>query len=383
MAKSIRKTKLKEPVKVRTKKLANGVESYYLDIYYDGQRRYEFLKLYWLPETNAKIKEQNRATLAAVETIKSQRIIELTKNKAGLKSSSALSRMLLTDWIEKYLADQTDRGVRGTKLIRSTRRLIETFNGKKRVRLSDIDKNYCLSFTNWLRNEYKTGQGNSLTPKSMSDYIGYFSAMLNAAIRADIIRENPFMSLSAVDRVKVPQSKREFLTIEEIKTLIDVDCPREDVKKAYLFSCYCGLRLSDIYALRWKDLTKDGEQWRASVIMQKTTTPIFLPLSNNAMKWLPERGNASDEGLIFGTLPAEPNINKNLKKWIDAAGIVKHITFHTARHTFATMMLTLGADLYTTSKLLGHTNVQTTQIYAKIVDKKKVAAINLIDKAFE
>ncbi len=162
-----------------------------------------------------------------------------------------------------------------------------------------------------------------------------------------------------------------------------VVCPREDVKRAYLFACYCGLRLSDIYALRWRDLSKDGEQWRASVAMKKTNTPIFLPLSSQAMKWLPERGDAPDDGKVFAGLIAEPNINRVLAKWTKAAGITKKITYHTSRHTFATMMLTLGADLYTTSKLLGHSNVKTTQIYAKIVDSKKVEAVNLVDKVFD
>ena len=85
MATTRKATRLKEPVKVRTKKLADGSESYYLDIYMDGKRSYEFLKLYLLPEINSMIKEQNRATKAAVEAIKSKRIIELTHSKAGLK----------------------------------------------------------------------------------------------------------------------------------------------------------------------------------------------------------------------------------------------------------------------------------------------------------
>ena len=85
MATTRKATRLKEPVKVRTKKLADGSESYYLDIYVDGRRSYEFLKLYLLPEINPMIKEQNRAIKAAVEAIKSKRIIELTHSKAGLK----------------------------------------------------------------------------------------------------------------------------------------------------------------------------------------------------------------------------------------------------------------------------------------------------------
>ena len=106
MAANGKKTKLKEPVKVRTKKLADGSESYYLDIYVDGKRQYEFLKLYRLPEINARVKEQNRATLAAVETIKSKRIIELTNNKAGLKNTSGRSKMLLSDWMQSFYEEQ-------------------------------------------------------------------------------------------------------------------------------------------------------------------------------------------------------------------------------------------------------------------------------------
>ena len=356
MAANGKKTKLKEPVKVRTKKLADGSESYYLDIYVDGKRQYEFLKLYRLPEINARVKEQNRATLAAVETIKSKR---------------------------SFYEEQKRRGVRGVKLLGTVRNLISTYIGKNKIRMGDIDKNFCVAFIRWLQSEYKTTWGNPLSPKSMSDYVGYFSTALNAAVRADIIPENPFMSLTPTERIKVPESKREFLTVDEIKTLIVTECPREDVKRAYLFACYCGLRLSDIYALRWHDLSKDGEQWRASVVMKKTTTPIFLPLSSQAMKWLPERGDAPDDGKVFDGLIAEPNINKVLAKWVKAAGITKKITYHTSRHSFATMMLTLGADLYTTSKLLGHSNVKTTQIYAKIVDSKKVEAVNLVDNVFD
>ena len=331
MATTNKKIKLKEPVRIRTKKLADGSESYYLDIYADGKRSYEFLKLYRLPEINARVKEQNKATLAAVETIKSQRIIELTHNKAGLKNTSR-SKILLADWMQTFYDDQKRRGVRGVKLLGTVSRLISIYIGKNKVRMGDIDKEFCIGFIRWLQSDYKTSWGNPLSPKSMSDYVGYFSTALNAAVRADIIPENPFMSLTPTERIKVPESKREFLTVDEIKTLIATECPREDVKRAYLFACYCGLRLSDVYALKWKDLSQDGEQWRASVVMQKTTTPIFLPLSGQAVKWLPERGEAKDEENVFEGLIAEPNINKVLAKWTKAAGITKKITYHTARY---------------------------------------------------
>ncbi len=376
--------KFKEPVRIRTKKLADGSESYYLDIYVDGIRTYEFLKLYRLPETNPRIREQNRATYAAVEAIKSKRILEIINGKAGLRNVRVRSKILMLDWMQIFLRDQERRGVRGVSLLKTVIRILTIYDQKKKVRMRDINKMWCRKFLDWLRNVYKTRLGKPLTPKSQADYVCYFSTALNAAVRSEIISENPFLALESHERIKVPDSRREFLTIDEIKKLIDTDCPREDVKRAYLFSCYCGLRLSDVYGLRWKDLSKDGEQWRASVIMQKTTTPIFLPLSNQAMKWLPDRPeDAKDDDKVFAGLCSDVQINKILKDWTKAAGITKHITFHTSRHTFATMMLTLGADLYVTSKLLGHANVETTQIYAKIVDSKKVDAVNLVDDVFD
>lgn len=381
MATLKKKTKLKEPVKVRTKRLADGSESFYLDIYVDGKRHYEFLKMYLLPEINAGVKEQNRATLAAVETIKSKRIIEITNDKAGLKKTSVRSKMLLSDWLETYISEQERKGARGLKLIKSVRLILSTYDSK--TKMGEISKDWCLRFIDWLQYSYKTRWNNPLSPKSAADYVGYFSTALNAAVRAEVIPENPIMALTPEERIKVPESKREYLTIDEIKALIETECPRKDVKQAYLFSCYCGLRLSDVYALQWKDIILDGEQYRVSIVMQKTTTPIYLPLSKHAMHWLPERNNAEDGARIFARLPAEPNINKVLAKWVAAAGINKKITYHTSRHSFATMMLTLGADLYTTSKLLGHANVKTTQIYAKIVDSKKVKAVNLVDSVFD
>ena len=138
MATTKKSTRLKEPVKVRTKKLADGSESYYLDIYVDGKRSYEFLKLYLLPEINPMVKEQNRATKAAVEAIKSKRIIELTHSKAGLKKTSVRSKMLLDDWMEAYLAEQERKGARGLKLLRTVCRLLPLY--KKKVKMREIDR---------------------------------------------------------------------------------------------------------------------------------------------------------------------------------------------------------------------------------------------------
>ena len=377
-------TKLKEPVRVRTKKLADGSESFYLDIYVDGKRSYEFLKLYLLPEVSAKVKEQNRATRAAVEAIKSQRIIDITNGKAGIKRTSGWQKLLLTDWLDRHVANQERKDIRNIGTLKSVVRIVTTY--AKKTRMGDIDKKWSLGFIDWLQNTYipvisKDKDNKHLSSGTAATYVSQLSAALNAAVRAEHLGENPFMLLSASEKIKKPESQRQFLTIEEIKMMIAAECSNLTVKQAYLFSCYCGLRISDIYALRWKDVRMNDGRYMLSVVMKKTATPIYIPLSANALAWMPER--TDDESCVFAGLPTEPTVNKILGMWAKSAGIDKHLTFHTSRHTFGTLMMTVGADLYTTCKLMGHSDVRTTQIYAKIVDSKKIEAVNLVDKMFE
>ena len=139
------------------------------------------------------------------------------------------------------------------------------------------------------------------------------------------------------------------------------------------------MRLSDIEALKWGQIVKRNGQQQIEMVMKKTDDKIYLPLSANALKWLPVRGGASDKDKVFKLL-TRTQISYALHKWAEAAGINKNITFHVARHTFATMLLTEGADIYTISKLLGHSNIQTTQIYTKVVNVKKEEAVHLLDK---
>lgn len=380
MAAAKKSSKLKEPVRVRTKKLANGSESYYLDIYVDGKRSYEFLKMYHLPEVNAAVKEQNRATRAAVEAIKSQRIIDITNSKAGIKTKSAWAKLTLADWLDKFYSIQERKGIKKVEKLRSIIKIVNEYS--RNTKMGNIDKKWALGFIDWIQHSYK-GRNGFVTQGTAVSYISMLSIALNAAVRAEWLGENPFMLLSPAERVKKPESKRQFLTIEEMKTLIDTDCRSEIVKQAYLFSCYSALRLSDIENLRWKDIVCNDGKYMIATVQQKTSTPIYTPLSKNAVKWLPERKNDDDNALVFADLPSRTMINKLLRQWVEKAGIDKVITYHTSRHTFGTMMMTVGADLYTTCKLMGHADVRTTQIYAKIVDSKKIEAVGMVDKMFE
>lgn len=381
MAKKKKAVKAKEPIRLRFKELANGNKSIYLDIYRNGQRSYEFLKLYLIPEVDEATKARNVNTLQAANAIKAQKIIELTNDEAGVTKASTRSKMLLIDWMNHYSDHKLKTGQSAAfhiQIDKAIKHLIK-YKGDA-VTMKEVDKSYCLGFIGYLNNA-KRKDSKTISKVTAASYFRCLNCALNLAVKEEIIPFNPITKINSDDRIKIPESSREYLTVEEIKALIASKCTNEATKQAYLFSCFCGLRLGDIQALTWGDIILDGSQYRARIVMKKTQRTLYLPLSDEALKWMPERGEAKDTDKVFN-LPFPTYINMVLKVWAANSGITKTVTFHTARHTFATMMLTLGADLYTTSKLLGHTQVKTTQIYAKIVDKKKDEAVNLVKGIF-
>ena len=380
MARKTSAKNTKDPVRLREKELANGQRSLYLDIYVNSKRSYEFLKLYLIPETNPQAKVQNENTMRAANTIKLNRILEITNNKAGLKNTSIRAKILLKDWMETFRQAQEQKGVKDQKLIHNTVHALTAYNIN--VAMRDVNRDYIIGLTNFLRNDYRSPRGKKLKDYSVINYLGCLRNALNMAVREDVIADNPIMKLSAQDKVKAPESQREYLTVEEVQQLEATDSPYPHIKQAFLFACYTGLRCSDVRSITWGKIVKDGEKYRLHTVMFKTKRPFYIPLSKKAMQWMPERGDKTDDDLIFENIPVQVNTKLYLQPWLDKAGITKPITFHCSRHTFGTMMLTLGADIYTTSKLMGHTKVEVTQIYAKIINKKKDDAVSLIDQAF-
>ena len=372
--------KVKEPIRLRMKELSNGSKSLYLDVYRNGKRSYEYLKMYIIPEVDDNARRQNKATMIAANAIKSKRIIELTNGEAGIKRADDKETMSLLDWMNTYMENQQKRGKKDGHQIKVAIQILKDYAGE-RVTMEQIDKEFCQGYIDYLLTEYRP-MGKPVSRFTAQNYYRVLNGALNAAIRADIIKVNPFTKIGNSDKIRRPESKREYMTIEELRALIAAPMKNEVVKQAYLFSCFCGLRLSDIIGLKWGNVYVDNGHYRLEVVMQKTKEPIYLPLSPEALRWMPERGDKTSEDHVFD-LPSTTHINILLKPWAKAAGIDKRFSFHTARHTFATMMLTLGADLYTTSKLLGHTDVKMTQVYAKIINRKKDEAVNLVNGLFD
>ena len=392
MVKQKQTVKLKEPVRIRFKQLSNGNQSIYLEYYtgdvirkenyVGGKRKYEFLKLYLIPERTREDKAKNEATLALAKAIQSRRIVEVQNDAHGFQNTNK-SRVNLLDYLENIGKQSAEQGSRNyARTVLNTVRALRLFRGDY-IAFRDVDKEFLSEFTDYLRQMPKASKygvlktGGRLSNNSVVSYYGTLRTAINRAYKEGIITVNPTKEFDFASKVRQEPSRREYLTLDELKTLINTECRHEIVKRAFLFSCLCGLRVSDIRKLKWCDLQRSGGRVRIEITMQKTKEPLYLPISDEALKWLPERGKANDSDFIF-PLTHEGTVNDTLQHWAKVAGITKHISFHVARHTHATMMLTLGADLYTVSKLLGHKNIATTQIYAKIVDKKKEEAIGLI-----
>ncbi|WP_308398516.1 tyrosine-type recombinase/integrase, partial [Prevotella sp.] len=164
---------------------------------------------------------------------------------------------------------------------------------------------------------------------TVMNYLKCLKAAFNMAIEEEIMDDNPVLRLR-MDVLKGGGTKREYLTVDEVKRLIDTPCKREDIKAAFLFSCFCGLRISDVKSLKWKNIITESDKTRVEILQYKTKQPLYLPLNKQALRWMPERGSASDEDKVFPTLPS-----KNydcIPEWSRAAGISKHVTYHMRSH---------------------------------------------------
>ena len=209
------------------------------------------------------------------------------------------------------------------------------------IAFRDVDKEFLSEFTDYLRQMPKASKygvlktGGRLSANSVVSYYGTLRTAINRAYKEGIITVNPTKEFDFASKVRQEPSRREYLTIDELKTLINTECRHEIVKRAFLFSCLCGLRVSDIRKLRWCDLQRSGGRVRIEITMQKTKEPLYLPISDEALKWLPERGEANDSDYIF-PLTHEGTVNDTLQHWAKVAGITKHISFHAARHPSST-----------------------------------------------
>ncbi|WP_373828015.1 site-specific integrase [Bacteroides heparinolyticus] len=228
----------------------------------------------------------------------------------------------------------------------------------------DVTIELCQGFREYLLDAKQLKRTGKVSVNSAAGYFSTFRGLLKIAYRDKWLREN---INDFLDKIEAKEVKKEYLTLDEVKLLAQTPCEHEVLKRASLFSCLTGLRISDILNLCWEDFELAPDQgYCIRIKTQKTSTEATLPISYEAYELCGEPGS----GKVFRGLQRSM-INYPLKKWIKQAGIAKHITFHCFRHSYAVIQISLGTDIYTVSKMLTHKNVSTTQIYADLVSSKK------------
>ncbi len=373
-------------ITLRQRTLPSGRTTLYLDIICNGRRKVESLKLFLIPETSRADKQKNKETLKLAEAIRAKRVVEVQNKEFGFKSDYAEDTNFYDYYVaitEKRLGTES-RGNWGNW--RSCLKHMEKYdpNLKKRT-FADITQDWVQGFRDYLEKEacawgcdYRERiKDHPLSKNSKLSYFNKLRACLNQATEERIIERNP---IHGVETFKEAEGTRMYLTIEEVKTLAQTECEYPNIKRAFLFSCLTGLRRSDVLRLKWGDIHKQDGYTRIIFTQKKTGGLEYLDISAQASELLGERGKPNEN--VFTDIHSPSCTNETIKRWVLRAGINKEITFHCARHTFAVMMLDLGTDIYTVSKLLGHRELSTTQRYAKVLDKNKQKAVSKIPDIF-
>lgn len=243
----------------------------------------------------------------------------------------------------------------------------------------------------YMRNDYRNPGQIKVRDGRLSDYsLRHFgetiNAIFNKALREGRIGYNPLRGLNTLERFHVPDKHREYLTPDELTRFLAVEPATEterQVQKAFGLSCMTGLRLGDVQRLRWDDIKPMGEGWAVSIVQQKTGNQVTVPLNGLALSLLPPRPENDDEN-VFRLPGKSGKVTKYVRSIRDKAGITgKELTYHCSRHTAATLAISAGAELYSVSKILGHRNLVSTQVYAKVNLDKKIEAVNLTKGLFD
>lgn len=377
------KNKKVQNVYLRRRPRKNGNIALFLDISGNGQRSSEYLKLYLVPELTREDKLKNRETLRLAEAIRAQRLIEVQAKQFGIDTTEYDNAKFFD--VMQRIIDRKD-GTTKTSWMNCKAHL-HRYEPNDNITFREITKQWVIGFRDYL--DFQAKQWDIDERKRISDAAPLSQgtkalmfqkccSVFNLAMKDGIIRINPTIG---IERFKEPESEREFLTIEELRRLHETPPPDETLATAFFFSCLTGLRWGDIVNLTWGEVQESPSGVRIVFRQQKTGGLEYLDINGQAASLLGER--AGDNEHVFVSLGGQYTARTKIATWVRCAGINKHITFHCARHTFAVMMLDLGVDLYTVSKLLGHRDISTTQIYAKVLDKNKQAAVAKIPPIFK
>jgi integrase len=362
--------KVKEPIKIRFKELSNGTKSIYLDCYIDGKREYRFLKLYINPQNDTATQTANAENLRLANAIKADLTVELQNKANGFSVRSKKNKTYFLEYV-KHISEK--KGDKESYI--ALQKHLKDFCDKTLI-IQNVDKEFCAKFAEYLKNVKNIRTGNNIHTNTQFEYLRKLTTILRAAISDGLIEKNPLLE---IDKPKQKEAEIEYLTADEVKILETTDCKSQKIKNAFLFSCFTGLRFSDVKLLTWEQIKRDNDRVLIEYTQKKTKKHEYLPLPKKAAEYLSKSENNPYNENIFN-LQSNEYVNNTLKLWAAAAGIKKRLTFHMARHTYATLLLNKGAAIEVVSKALGHSDIKTTQRYAKITDFTLLEAVKTLDE---
>lgn len=375
----MKKKNRKTTVTLRKKEITKGKRlSLYLDYYpplhnvATGEyTRREFLNLYLITRPlNAFDKRINEENLTTAKMIQVKRQNELLKEdiytviEKGVLHVKEIGEMSFLSYFESQV---NKRHGSNLNIWEYAFGYFKDFLGADDITFAEITPSLMEDYRAFmLQAKSKRNPKKKLANNSAQSYFNKLKATLKQAFKEGLLQQD---INSQIDYIKEEETQRNFLYLEEAQRLFATDCHKEVVKSAALFSILTGLRYSDIEKLEWSEI--EYSRYDGPVIrfrQQKTDGQQTLPISEHAFELLGQR-QKSDEKVFAGL--KKWDVDRLVPVWIAAAGISKHITFHCFRHTYATLQLNSGTDIFTVSKLLGHKSIRTTQIYTKVIDKTK------------
>lgn len=387
-------------VTLRFRMLTTGKETLYLD-YYPGipnpktgeTMRREYLGMYVVPlkkrtgelQTNKdgshKYNEEDAETIRLAEIIRANRQNELSKAEIYTEAEAELLKAKERskgDFIAYFRDCAKDKKESNYNNWMSALKHLQDYTKKSDnttiKRFCDIDLLWCERFRDYLLN-VRTHRSDKvvLSNNTAAAYFLKFKIALKSAYKYGYLPKNINEDLKGI---KEKETHREFLSLDELKRLVETPCTNPVLKRAALFSALTGLRHSDIRKMKWGEIEEKDGIFTLKYTIQKTNKYDELPISGQAMQLCGERRNPDE--LVFDGLVYSAYANKALAQWLGAAGITRDVTFHVSRHSYAVIQISLGTDIYTVSKMLTHKNVSTTQIYADLVNSKKRETANKI-----
>lgn len=347
-------------IHIRKRPLKNeGRFALFLECYHNKKQWFESLSLYLENEkNNPTAKQANKQTMLIAEKIKVDRLYRLQNDVHGFKQPSK-TYLTFNEYFCELWEQRKRTGV-NVDSWDSTYKHLNKFNSK--VLLTEVTERFLEEFKAYLLARLKVN--------SASSYFNIFKRAIHEAFRERLLKDDPAVRVKCIREV---DTKKEFLTKEEIDKFIETECRYPALKRAFLFSCFTGLRWSDVQKLTWDEVREAGDVTYIAYTQKKIRNSELLPIPEAAKKLLGEKVENKDR--VFIGLNYSNYTNVALLQWYLKAGITKHITFHCARHTNAILLLNNGVDIYTVSKMLGHKDLKTTSVYAKVLNKTKIDAV--------